>query len=63
MYGSGQSAEQICRQGDAHPVSALLPVGVQFICSPMASPLLGFTYLQVVVLNTHNGCSLVLIVV
>lgn len=50
VYGSGQSAQQVCRQGDTHPVLALLPSRVKLICCALASPLLGTSYLQVLVL-------------
>lgn len=51
MYGSGQPAQQVCRQGNSHPVFTLLPFGIKLICCPLASPLLGSSYLQVALIS------------
>lgn len=47
MHGFGEPAEQICRQGDSDPVSALFPVGVQLFLSALAGPLPDPAHLQV----------------
>lgn len=47
MYGPGEPAEQVCRQGDPHPVPALLPAGIQLLLSEVAGPLPGPAHLQV----------------
>lgn len=47
MHCSGESAEQICRQGDSDPVSALFPIGVQLFLSALAGPLPDPAHLQV----------------
>lgn len=47
MHSSSEPAEQICRQGDSDPVSALLLVGVQLFLSALAGPLPDPAHLQV----------------
>lgn len=47
MHSSREPAEQICRQRNSDPVSALFPVGVQLVLSALAGPLPDTAHLQV----------------